>query len=280
MRETAIFKLRTILLPVDFSPGNLSAAFRAGIVARRFNATVILLHVNYVPAWSSPPILPENDSARDQLEKFGVDELKRVVLKHVIRSGEPAKIIVDFAHDENCDLILLPIHGQGPIRRFLLGSVTAKVLDSATCPVGTLPKPEEASKRVTVSRVLCAVNFSTDSSRALLWAAAFASCFDALLTVAYVPESMPREVPEQYRREWDEGALAGMEARLRNFVQESGVRAQIVVGRGETSTTLANIARVEKADLLVIGRKSEANGRVGRNVYAIVRHASCPVVSV
>ena len=279
MPETPTFKLRTILLPVDFSQGNLSAARQAGIVARQFNATVILLHVNSLSPWSP---LPENDSPEERLEKFGVNELRDVALKRVITSGDPAKKVVECAQDADCDLILLPIHGEGPIRRFLFGSVTSKVLDSATCPVGTLPKStEEESKRTTVSRVLCAVNFTPQSSRALLWAAELANSFDAQLTAVYVlPENMPREVPEQYRRQWDEGALTVMEARLRKLVQESGVQAQIVVGQGETSTTLANIARVEKADLLVIGRKSGSNGRLGRNVYAIVRHVSCPVVSV
>jgi nucleotide-binding universal stress UspA family protein len=36
---------------------------------------------------------------------------------------------------ENASLIILPTHGYGPFRRFLLGSATAKVLRDADCPV-------------------------------------------------------------------------------------------------------------------------------------------------
>ncbi|MGA8595805.1 MAG: universal stress protein [Bryobacteraceae bacterium] len=42
--------------------------------------------------------------------------------------GDPAAAIVKCAQAEQVDLIMMPTHGYGPYRKFLLGSVTAKVL--------------------------------------------------------------------------------------------------------------------------------------------------------
>jgi hypothetical protein len=72
MPEISTFNVRTILLPVDFSDGNLSAARQAGVLARRFNATVILLHVNELPPWlRSLPNQPEDSSSRADPETIG-----------------------------------------------------------------------------------------------------------------------------------------------------------------------------------------------------------------
>jgi hypothetical protein len=66
-------------------------------------------------------------------------EAKRVVLE-----GDPARQIVDYAHEEKVDLIVMPTHGYGPFRQFILGSITAKVLHDADCPVWTGVHLEEA----------------------------------------------------------------------------------------------------------------------------------------
>ena len=58
-------------------------------------------------------------------------------LEAMCRMGDPAKKIICFARETEIDLIMMPTRGGGTFRRFLLGSVTAKVLDDATCPVWT-----------------------------------------------------------------------------------------------------------------------------------------------
>lgn len=103
------FQLRTILLPTDFSDSNLLAAREAGALARRFHAAVTLLHVN--------------GHAREQtrIESFAAAELDGIPVTRVLSSGDPAAMIVASAERERSDLIAMPTHGYGPVRRFLLG---------------------------------------------------------------------------------------------------------------------------------------------------------------
>jgi hypothetical protein len=44
---------------------------------------------------------------------------------------------VEFAANHHVDLVMMPTHGVGTFRSFLVGSVTAKVLHDANCPVWT-----------------------------------------------------------------------------------------------------------------------------------------------
>ena len=53
----------------------------------------------------------------------------------VTRQGDPAKLIVDEAHDWKADLIVVGSHGQSGIERLLLGSVAKSVVSLAPCSV-------------------------------------------------------------------------------------------------------------------------------------------------
>ena len=78
-------------------------------------------------------------------------ELNGLAVKRVLVEGNPARAIVRTAHDEKVDLIAMPTHGYGAIRRFLLGSVTSKVLHDSECPIWTGAHLEEGPARVCYS---------------------------------------------------------------------------------------------------------------------------------
>jgi len=70
--------------------------------------------------------------------------------------------------------------------------------------------------------------------------------------------------------------------RLHKLQQTVGAQAEFFVERGEPPKALRFVAGKLGADLLVIGRSSEAGvfGRLRANAYAIIRQAPCPVISV
>jgi nucleotide-binding universal stress UspA family protein len=278
--------LRNILLPVDFNQSNLSAAGEARVLGKLFQATVTVLHVSEDSDFNhfEPDAVDEPlRTLRNRLEAFGANELSGVTVSRVINSGDPAASIVAFSERENCDLIVMPAHGYGPARRFLLGSVTAKVLDRAKCPVWTVASSRWASTNDSVKHVVCAVSFDSSAANTVRWAAFFADVFGAPLSVLSVlPPKPPKDVPEWFVSEWNEGAFPGLESRLKRLVEELGVRAEILVDQGDPATALLNMARSKKADLLVNGRRYGKNGcgRLDGTTYAVVRHAPCPVVSI
>ena len=49
--------------------------------------------------------------------------------------GAPFLEIVQYAENEDCDLIVIGTHGHGPVQNMLLGSAADKVVRKAKCPV-------------------------------------------------------------------------------------------------------------------------------------------------
>jgi hypothetical protein len=58
------------------------------------------------------------------------------------------------------DLLVLGTHGRSGFERWVLGSVTEKVLRTALCPVLTVPKDSGDAAPVLFRRVVCAIDFS------------------------------------------------------------------------------------------------------------------------
>src|SRR5215510_13491478 len=78
-------------------------------------------------------------------------------------------------------------HGYGPFRRFILGSVTAKVLHDADCPVFTGSHMTDSAppEAISFNSILCAVDFGPQSDKALCWAKQMAAEYNARLTVTH-----------------------------------------------------------------------------------------------
>jgi len=55
----------------------------------------------------------------------------------VLKEGDPAQQIVEYARTTDVDLIMMPTHGYGRFRAALLGSVTAKVIHDSLCALWT-----------------------------------------------------------------------------------------------------------------------------------------------
>lgn len=282
-----------ILFPVDFSERSLGAARCARRLAERFDAELILLHVLTPPHYEfgaleiGGSMLTElyvcrSAQAEKELAAFLPDQPGAKPARRVVLEGDPARKIVEYAHAERAGLIVMPTHGYGQFRRFILGSITAKVLHDANCPVWTGVHLEELPKTdcLGVQRVLCALDLGPQSSKTLDWAAMLQKEFGNGLAVVHVAMCAPG-TPDAYQ-----AARAGMEQRIREelgqLVERTGARAEISVLPGDPPQVICHEAERIKADLLVIGRGSAAGvfGRLRTNAYAIIRQSPCPVVSV
>jgi nucleotide-binding universal stress UspA family protein len=179
-------------------------------------------------------------------------------------------------------------HGYGRFRRFILGSVTAKVLHDADCPVWTgahvpaVPAGEQASRQGTIKQVVCAIDLSAHSENVLDWAARLAGSFDARLFLIHaIPALAPAE-EDYYQQHWREDLASGARDQLEQLQQSVGTKAEQLIVAGDVPHTVCAEAEGLGADILVIGRSSESGllGRLRTNAYAIIRGAHCAVVSV
>jgi len=263
----------SILVPVDFSERSAPAARYAYALATRFGASLTLLHAlpSLEPEFSGAEItgsmLAEiqqqrrNRVAREMqsfADQFGTAQW-------LVEEGDPAQSIVAIAH-QRADLIVMPTHGYGPFRRYILGSTAAKVLHDADCPVWTGVHIENAADPPPLARILCAVDLGPQSSKTLFWAASLALEFDASLTLLHVTLGAA------------DAARHELEALLRYVHAE----AEIVVETGDPGVAICTAAGRIGADALVIGRGSAAGvyGRLRANAYTLIRQSPCPVVSV
>lgn len=277
-----MFPPKRILFPVDFSERCTDAARMVETFAGHFQAELTLLHVLEPLTYNDLPV-DATAITRQQLSGYLAEELKHFDVNRVVLAGESASKIAAYAHANSFDLIMLPTHGYGRFRRLMLGSVAAKVLHDADCPVWTgvhmeqVPRLEDIAFR----KVVCAVDLGEQSCPTLRWATDFAAEFGASLTVVHaVPEA--REGDSLYADEKAREKLRLAKERVQAIKDCVKSGAEVSVIADEVAYAVCGAAGREKADLLVIGR-SLAQGMLGRlktNAYSIIRQSPCPVISV
>jgi nucleotide-binding universal stress UspA family protein len=142
----AVTETARILVPVDFSKHSQQALSYGKHLAATNGATLQVLHV-------FEQILPQAYQFVGQASLFEIDSDLRErshqklleaaaeapgpevrTEPHVVE-GRATSSIVQFATDNDSDLIVIPTHGLTGLSRFLLGSVTQKVVRRAPCPV-------------------------------------------------------------------------------------------------------------------------------------------------
>ncbi|MXR42085.1 universal stress protein [Halobaculum sp. WSA2] len=134
-----------ILVPTDGSPAAAAAVEHAVTLADRFDARLHALYVVDATAYSA--IEAGTDIVAEALETEGEDAVDRIaeaaddaelpVVESVV-SGTAYRSILEYADDNDIDMIVMGTHGRRGLDRYLLGSVTERVVRSANQPVLTV----------------------------------------------------------------------------------------------------------------------------------------------
>ena len=136
---------KRILVPTDASEYSRRALKMALELARSVKAEVVLLHVSYTPQayWGytisygitvTQEQLDQNGELALDATLTGIDS-EGVVIQKRVESGHPVTIIIDQIKKDNIDLVIMGSHGYGAIAGSVLGSVSQRVLQKASCPV-------------------------------------------------------------------------------------------------------------------------------------------------
>jgi len=285
-------QLKHILFPVDFSEPCRIFAPVVRTVACRAGARVTMLNTLELPSgyYSNPyailtftDILQSMRHERADFLNFLRDDFASLPpVSRISKHGDIAQTIVDYARHRDVDLIMLPTHGVGLFRRLLLGSVTAKVLHDAECPIWTSAHSTEISHAERLRKVLCAVNLRDESVDVMRYAAWLARMYGTQLRFINV-----LAVGESWTvRSFEAQFVARMELEARAQMAEVQARAgtpgDATVRSGEIARCVRREAMEWEADLIVIGRGviGEPFGRLRTETYNIIRESSCSVVSV
>lgn len=288
-----------VLCPVDFSDFSRRALHHAAAIARWYEARLTILHVfATLPAWDLPPVtLDEKDRARlaDELRRFASGLPHEVPCDFVVREAPDVhREILDHVLDLRADLLVLGSHGRSGFERLLLGSVPEKLLRKSPCPTLIVPRfaPDSApDAAVRFRTILCPVDFSEGSRRALAYALDLAEEAHAHLTVLHVIEVPPELNEDPLAPDFDVDrvrAAAEAEAlrRLRELIPERAreyCTVETAVREGAAYRQVLQTAADRQADLIVMGiRGRGALGLMvfGSNTARVTRQAACPVLVV
>jgi nucleotide-binding universal stress UspA family protein len=285
-----MLNIKKILLPLDLEETVLPVAVirQAAALAHHFHSEILVLHViRTLSYWTS------SDSARELIEKGVANEQERLKdclgselhglsVRSLVVKGDPALEILRTVADQKIDLIVMPTHGYGAYERFLVGSVTAKVLHNGQCPVWAGAHLEgESGQPFAIRNVLCAVDFSTHSPKTIRWAQDVANEFGARLTLAHVTPGVEIYGPGGYHvvTRMKEELVNGSMEQMAKIQQELGTSAEVFIGSGDAPKVITQAAKETKADLLVVGCRS-LDHRFGNTAYGIIRESRVPVFSV
>ena len=291
-----MLSIQRILLPVVLADTSRHVVHQAAWLARRLRAEIILLHV--VTPLSYPAGLLEGgheittrdlhahivQRAQEDLDQALGPELEGIAVTRVLLRGDPAHEIVKMARDRNVDLIMMSTHGYGSFYRFLLGSVTAKVLHEIQCPVWTGAHLEEAPAReFSIRRVLCSVELNAHSRHTVSLAAEMATAVNATLTLAHITGSVEIYGPggSHVDPEWKEKLVGFAAEEIAKLQQEAGTKAEVIIDSGNVPDLLNRAAEQTEADVLVIGHiPGRSHLGDNGNGYGIIRASQIPVLSV
>jgi nucleotide-binding universal stress UspA family protein len=290
---------RKILFPVALSHSVAGLAPSVKEIAQRFDASVILLNAfNPVPEYFFGPssetpcgskerpifFSPELQRVRNRqerrLEKFAQAHFSGIRHSARIVDGNPARVIEWVAKCEDIDLVMMPTGGLGMFRRFLISSVTSKILHDVACPVWISNHRLERAwaSPAEYHSILCAIKMSQEDDAVLETASLFAQAYGARLCLLHI-RSVSNEDCEQCTSQTIRQAFDRV-CRAKGWRISTDVCVRIL--NGEKTSDIRPTASEQDADLIIVGRGRDrgAFSRAFSQLCTIIRESPCPVLSV
>lgn len=294
-----MLKIRKILYPTDFSDPSDQAFAAAVFLAERYSAELHMLHVLALHA--ADPNDPEHalpglEDVYDQLSSAADTRMRTAGETHAsnieihqsqVRSLSAAAGILDYAEQQDIDLIVMGTHGRRGLRRFIMGSVAEEVVRLARCPVLTTRGGEGAKAPERFDRILVPIDFSAHSRAALDNAKRLAADYGAHISLLHVVEEVV--YPDFYYPVSATGTIQAekmreeAKRRLDQMRDEVGPDATAHVSIGRASHEISEFAAEDGADLIVIathGLTGVESALLGSVAGRVTRMAPCSVLSI
>jgi nucleotide-binding universal stress UspA family protein len=298
-----MLRLNKILVPTDFSPASGDALTSACQWGRSFGAEIHVVHVlqSLRPdLFPSPATVTDPRSAPATLREHAEAELETrrrrasrqgVAVKCVAKEGlSAAGTLLEYAQENDVDLIAMSTHGRRGVRRMILGSVTEEVVQCSTHPVLTIVAGERPAA-LRPDHILVPVDLAEHSKKAVAHAKHLAAAFGADLRLLHVIVEMP--LPGYYDGTGFPGlaytsptlekqAVEGLES----IYAEAGgpsVPVEYHLEHGLAVEQILRFASTHRTDLLVLashGLTGLPHLLMGSVAERLVRRASCPVFTV
>lgn len=291
-------KIRSIVVPTDFSALAEAAAARAASLARLDGAEVHLVHALASPLLVNPYefSLPANlwkdlrRAAQEKLEQTRkAIEAKGVstVTAQAVDSPDAVGAIAAAVRAHGADLVVMGTHGRGGLSHAFLGSVAERALRTLDRPILAVKEDAETAAKP-IAKILLAVDFSPHSDRAVEVTAGLAARLSAFVDVIHAfdfpPDYNPylSSVGVELERKIEADVSERLEG-IRERLEQRQIRVNTHFRRGQPDAVIADVARQIGCQLIVMGtrgRSGLSHVLLGSVAERTLRTAPCSVLCV
>lgn len=281
---------RNILCPVDFSEHSSNALRYAEAFARGSNGKIVLFHavpdltqeIGYINGNYLQTVREGLLSvATVKLETYGPNSSGDFRVERKIGQGNPPDAILEEADTGAADLIVMGTHGWGGYERFLLGSVTNKVIHKSVAPVMVVCNPSHdftqgENHTVQIRRILCAMELEPSDGKVIELASSVARDFQAEMLLLHVARA-------EDGKDWFEQEKASLHKmkQVVNSKEEGEPRKEFIVESGKPAERITYAVERYGVDLLVMGHHggvSKQEPVLGSVANRVVSDSACPVL--
>jgi len=264
-----------ILMCADGSKISENAIHFGGLLAKAFDAEVVVLHVIENPKFDNSKKILKN--AIGILEKFNIKP------KTKTRRGQPELKIIDEAK-KNYDLIVLGSHGMSSIKRFLFGDVAYRIVQCVEIPALIVRE-----RRNKLRKILMCCGGSKYSREVMNFGVKIARAINAEVTLLHVLPNVPEmfrsfgidETVEQFLKiDTPESRILKETAKL---LEKNSIGANIELRHGFPPEEILKEAEGGDYDMIIIGSHGMFGVRrflLGAVAYKVVQHSRIPCLLV
>ncbi|SDU15852.1 universal stress protein [Desulfobacula phenolica] len=307
---------KKILCAIDFSDfTNLIVSYGKSL-AVEFNSKLCLCHIvpgTLMVSSHMPPYLDyagiESErirNAEERLEKLA--EEIGTECEIIVAAGHPPDEIEQISREKNMDMVIAATHGGSGVKRFLIGSVTNRLVKILECPFLVLHTPEDhvvspVEDGIKLKRILVGCDFSPDSKLAFDYALSLAQEFQTQLYLAHIIRPMEHQVGEdiswiraehlnlsqktiEEEKEKKQIMFNRLEKQLINMVPEDSrnwCTPVTVILEGEPYKELIDYAEKKEMDMIILGVRGHSlleRFLVGSTTDRVISRSQCPVMAV
>lgn len=186
--------MKRILVPVDFSPTSEKALRFAVDIASKSKGSIMLYHV-YTPEGST--FIGTVETRKQYNTQTEANLLKRLqrFKKKVIQTTDEVSVaavigrspiidnILGFAEANQADMIVMGTQGASGLRKVIVGSVAAHIIEKSDIPVLLVPEKFEWKEP---EQFVFATNYQRADRKALTLTVALAKIYNAAVTVVHL----------------------------------------------------------------------------------------------
>ena len=266
---------------------------------------------------SDIPMLPEELDALDEAQREQLDQANRTLLadaeelvrqsiarlqadgwpgEALVRNGNTVDEILKTAKEKDADLIVLGSHGTGLARRFLLGSVSDRVLENANCSVMIVRQPPADASAAAIEsgsdaplKIMLAYDHSDVSGEAIDLCAALPLESDSKIDVVNVMPLVTayrQDIRQHINEIWQQKRHVMQRELEKSVAARQWATPNVKTHLREAddvSDEILDAAEQAGSDLIMFGCKDRGaikNLLLGSISRRIARHANCTVWAV